>query len=360
MAHNEFGEASGDAEEGRIERGATWAATMPPVPIPQRTVRRARILREIQLRAQDVSATIRLRRTALAKTTRLAQRVAAVQADPERGSPACSMRRDSMARSCTRRCATSRRDLEPRTQPLVAINNLPVLGATAIDGVVGRMRELHGKGFEFIVACRPNNRQFANGFGDAYNSVPRRSPFGPRSSPIGRGCSALERCGCTTSSPRGSPPSCRCWACWTAGRRAWNRSRAPSHRCTRAYWGSAARPRFAVSDGMPARAHGRGLPARFRAHQHACEDSELVAPCPRVPGVWVDIEQGSYRCLARRSQAMGELCRHIVHTRPLFAMRAIKVLVAADDMDRAVYVAGMLENLKDRLACWPSTQRRSR
>ena len=144
MAHNEFGEASGDAEEGRIERGATWEFAMPPVPIPQRTVRRARILREIQLRAQDVSATILIAPDGFGKTTLLAQRVAAVQADPERG---VARMLDASGLDGAQLYETLRdleTHLEPRMQPLVAIDNLPVLGATAIDGVVGRMRELHG------------------------------------------------------------------------------------------------------------------------------------------------------------------------------------------------------------------------
>ena len=42
------------------------------------------------------------------------------------------------------------------------------------------MRELHGKGFEFIVACRPNNRQFANGFGDAYKIGPQALAVRPK------------------------------------------------------------------------------------------------------------------------------------------------------------------------------------
>lgn len=122
MAHNEFGEASGDAEEGRIERGATWELTMPPVPIPQRTVRRARILREIQLRAQDVSATILIAPDGFGKTTLLAQRVAAVQADPERG---VARMLDASGLDGAQLYETLRdleTHLEPRMQPLVAID----------------------------------------------------------------------------------------------------------------------------------------------------------------------------------------------------------------------------------------------
>ena len=334
MAHNEFGEASGDAEEGRIERGATWGLTMPPVPIPQRTVRRARILREIQLRAQDVSATILIAPDGFGKTTLLAQRVAAVQADPERG---VARMLDASGLDGAQLYETLRdleTHLEPRMQPLVAIDNLPVLGATAIDGVVGRMRELHGKGFEFIVACRPNNRQFANGFGDAYKIGPqalavRPKEFSDWSRVLGissdvdvyeltQGIPALvSMLGMLDGRPTSLESFSRAVASLYEG-----------------ILGDLRRDR----DSLYRMAcllvlTGGGSLRDFERINMRVRTQSWSRLAREFPAFGVDIEQGSYRCLARRSQAMGELCRHIVHTRPLFAMRAIKVLVAADDMD---------------------------
>lgn len=350
MAHNEFGEASGDAEEGRIERGATWGLTMPPVPIPQRTVRRARILREIQLRAQDVSATILIAPDGFGKTTLLAQRVAAVQADPERGVARMLDASGLDGAQLYEMLRDLETHLEPRMQPLVAIDNLPVLGATAIDGVVGRMRELHGKGFEFIVACRPNNRQFANGFGDAYKIGPqalavRPKEFSDWSRVLGissdvdvyeltQGIPALvSMLGMLDGRPTSLESFSRAVASLYEG-----------------ILGDLRRDR----DSLYRMAcllvlTGGGSLRDFERINMRVRTQSWSRLAREFPAFGVDIEQGSYRCLARRSQAMGELCRHIVHTRPLFAMRAIKVLVAADDMDRAVYVAGMLENLEDRL-----------
>ena len=336
MAHNEFGEASGDAEEGRIERGATWELTMPPVPIPQRTVRRARILREIQLRAQDVSATILIAPDGFGKTTLLAQRVAAVQADPERG---VARMLDASGLDGAQLYETLRdleTHLEPRMQPLVAIDNLPVLGATAIDGVVGRMRELHGKGFEFIVACRPNNRQFANGFGDAYKIGPqalavRPKEFSDWSRVLGissdvdvyeltQGIPALvSMLGVLDGRPTSLESFSRVVASLYEG-----------------ILGDLRRDR----DSLYRMAcllvlTGGGSLRDFERINMRVRTQSWSRLAREFPAFGVDIEQGSYRCLARRSQAMGELCRHIVHTRPLFAMRAIK--------GRAREVAGQIE-----------------
>ena len=42
------------------------------------------------------------------------------------------------------------------------------------------MRSLHRRGFEFLLACLPGNRAFANGMGDAYKVTPQALVVRPR------------------------------------------------------------------------------------------------------------------------------------------------------------------------------------
>lgn len=316
----------------------------------QRTVRRSRILQEVNMRSGDVSATIVIAPDGFGKTTLLSQRVADVQADPNRGIARMLDASALDAGQVYELLGDLECHLESRTHPLVAIDNVPVLGATAIDGIVARIRELHGRGFEFILACRPNNRAFANGFGDAYKVGPQALAIRPKEFSdwarvlgisgdldvyeLTQGVPALVSIlGMVDGRPASLESFSRAVVSLYQGiLEDLRRDRDALYRmaCLLVLTGTGSLRDF-ERIGMRVRTQSWSRLAR------------------EYPVFGVDVERGTYHCLAHRSQAMAEPCRHIVRTRPLFAVRAIKVLVSAGSVDRAAHVAGMLEQLEDRL-----------
>ena len=134
-----------EGETGGAQEGVS-------VPTLRRAVHRARILRDIKLRANEVSATIVIAPDGFGKTTLLCQRVAEVQRDSSRGVARMIDAAGMDGEELYGLLGELEMHLDARLRPLVAIDNLPTLHGAALEGVAGRMRSLHRRGFEFLLA----------------------------------------------------------------------------------------------------------------------------------------------------------------------------------------------------------------
>lgn len=332
--------------EGELD-GAEEGVSAPAL---RRAVHRARILREIKLRANEVGATIVIAPDGFGKTTLLCQRVAEVQRDPNRGVARMIDAAGMDGEGLYGLLGELEMHLEPRMRPLVAIDNLPTLHGTALEGVTGRIRALHHMGFEFVLACLPGNRAFANGMGDAYKVTPQVLVVRPREYSdwtrmlgisgeldvydLTQGIPALvAMLGIVDGRQTGLEAFSRTAAalCQSALEEM-RRGRDSLYRtaCLLVLTGTGSLRDF----------ERIGMRVRMQSWTRVAREYPLFG---------VDVEHGTYRCLAQGSKAMGELCRQMARARPLFAVRAIKILMAAGNVDRAVGIAGMLEHSEDVL-----------
>ena len=173
MARNRESGSKFDREDGREGRDIMYDRVPDDRLRLRRAVRRTRILREIGLHARDAIATLVTAPDGFGKTTLLAQRVSEVQSDAERGVARIVDAAGMDAERLYELLGDIEGRLEPRMRPLIAIDNLPTLRETAIQGFADRIRALHEKGFELMVACRPSNRAFVQHMGDAYKVGPQ-------------------------------------------------------------------------------------------------------------------------------------------------------------------------------------------
>lgn len=332
-----------EGETGGAQEGVS-------VPTLRRAVHRARILRDIKLRANEVSATIVIAPDGFGKTTLLCQRVAEVQRDSSRGVARMIDAAGMDGEELYGLLGELEMHLDARMRPLVAIDNLPTLHGAALEGIAGRMRSLHRRGFEFLLACLPGNRAFANGMGDAYKITPQALVVRPREYSDWTRMLGISGELDVYDLTQGIPALVAMLGI-VDGRQL--SLEAFSRAAAALYQGALEEMR-------------RGRDSLYRT---ACllvltgagslRDFERIGMRVRVqswsriareyPLFGVDVEQGTYRCLVQGSKAMGELCRQMTRARPLFAVRAIKILMAADNVDRAVHIAGMLEHTEDAL-----------
>lgn len=316
----------------------------------RRAVRRTRILREIGLHARDAVATLVTAPDGFGKTTLLAQRVSEVQSDAERGVARIVDAAGMDAERLYELLGDLEGRLEPRMRPLIAIDNLPTLRETAIRGFVDRIRALHEKGFELMVACRPSNRAFVQHMGDAYKVGPqallvRPKEFSDWATMLGIS-GELDVYELTQGVP-GLVAMLSVVDGRQVGVEAFSESAASLYR-------AALQELRGERDALYRTAcllllTGSGLLRDFERVGMRVRTQTWSRLAREYPIFGVDVEHGTYRCIARHGHAMEALRREVVRARPLFAARAIKVLMAVGNVDAAVGVTEMMERPEDAL-----------
>lgn len=316
----------------------------------RRAVRRARILREIGLHARDAVATLVTAPDGFGKTTLLAQRVSEVQSDAERGVARIVDAAGMDAERLYELLGDIEGRLEPRMRPLIAIDNLPTLRETAIQGFADRIRALHEKGFELMVACRPSNRAFVQHMGDAYKVGPqallvRPKEFSDWATMLGIS-GELDVYELTQGVP-GLVAMLSVVDGRQVGVEAFSESAAALYR-------AALEELRGERDALYRTAcllllTGSGLLRDFERVGMRVRTQTWSRLAREYPIFGVDVERGTYRCIARHGRAMKALRREVVRARPLFAARAIKVLMAVGNVDAAVGVTEMMERPEDAL-----------
>ena len=316
----------------------------------RRAVRRTRILREIGLHARDAVATLVTAPDGFGKTTLLAQRVSEVQSDAERGVARIVDAAGMDAERLYELLGDLEGRLEPRMRPLIAIDNLPTLRETAIRGFADRIRALHEKGFELMVACRPSNRAFVQHMGDAYKVGPqallvRPKEFSDWATMLGIS-GELDVYELTQGVP-GLVAMLSVVDGRQVGVEAFSESAASLYR-------AALQELRGERDALYRTAcllllTGSGLLRDFERVGMRVRTQTWSRLAREYPIFGVDVERGTYRCIARHGRAMEALRREVVRARPLFAARAIKVLMAVGNVDAAVGVTEMMERPEDAL-----------
>lgn len=350
MARNRESGSKFDREDGREGRDIMHDRVPDDHLRLRRAVRRARILREIGLHARDAVATLVTAPDGFGKTTLLAQRVSEVQSDAERGVARIVDAAGMDAERLYELLGDLEGRLEPRMRPLIAIDNLPTLRETAIQGFADRIRALHEKGFELMVACRPSNRAFVQHMGDAYKVGPqallvRPKEFSDWATMLGIS-GELDVYELTQGVP-GLVAMLSVVDGRQVGVEAFSESAAALYR-------AALEELRGERDALYRTAcllllTGSGLLRDFERVGMRVRTQTWSRLAREYPIFGVDVEHGTYRCIARHGRAMEALRREVVRARPLFAARAIKVLMAVGNVDAAVGVTEMMERPEDAL-----------
>lgn len=319
-------------------------------PRVQRAVRRARILSEINLRAKEATATVVVAPDGFGKSTLLRQRAADVQADEGRGVARVIDASSLDGEALYGLLDSIESHLEARMHPLVAIDDLPVLHGAALEGVVGQLRELHAKGFEFIVACRPNNVEFLNSLGDSHKVGPQALVVRPKEYSEWTRLLGISGDFDVYGLTQGIPGLVSMLAIMDGrqpGIEAFSEAVAALYR---GILNDLRRDRDALYRmACLLLLTGSGSLRDFDRIGMRVRTQSWTRLAREYPAFGVDVERGTYRCLFQRGKAMDELSREIVQMRPLFTTRAIKALMATGDVDRAVHVVNMLEREVDAL-----------
>lgn len=350
MARNRESGSKFDREDGREGRDIMHDRVPDDRLRLRRAVRRTRILREIGLHARNAIATLVTAPDGFGKTTLLAQRVSEVQSDAERGVARIVDAAGMDAERLYELLGDLEGRLEPRMRPLIAIDNLPTLRETAIRGFADRIRALHEKGFELMVACRPSNRAFVQHMGDAYKVGPqallvRPKEFSDWATMLGIS-GELDVYELTQGVP-GLVAMLSVVDGRQVGVEAFSESAASLYR-------AALQELRGERDALYRTAcllllTGSGLLRDFERVGMRVRTQTWSRLAREYPIFGVDVERGTYRCVARYGRAMEALRREIVRARPLFAARAIKVLMAVGNVDAAVGVTEMMERPEDAL-----------
>ncbi len=350
MARNRESGSKFDREDGREGRDIMHDRVPDDRLRLRRAVRRTRILREIGLHARDAIATLVTAPDGFGKTTLLAQRVSEVQSDAERGVARIVDAAGMDAERLYELLGDLEGRLEPRMRPLIAIDNLPTLRETAIRGFADRIRALHEKGFELMVACRPSNRAFVQHMGDAYKVGPqallvRPKEFSDWATMLGIS-GELDVYELTQGVP-GLVAMLSVVDGRQVGVEAFSESAASLYR-------AALQELRGERDALYRTAcllllTGSGLLRDFERVGMRVRTQTWSRLAREYPIFGVDVEHGTYRCIARHGHAMEALRREVVRARPLFAARAIKVLMAVGNVDAAVGVTEMMERPEDAL-----------
>ena len=350
MARNRESGSKFDREDGREGREIMHDRVPDDRLRLRRAVRRTRILREIGLHARDAVATLVTAPDGFGKTTLLAQRVSEVQSDAERGVARIVDAAGMDAERLYELLGDLEGRLEPRMRPLIAIDNLPTLRETAIRGFADRIRALHEKGFELMVACRPSNRAFVQHMGDAYKVGPqallvRPKEFSDWATMLGIS-GELDVYELTQGVP-GLVAMLSVVDGRQVGVEAFSESAASLYR-------AALQELRGERDALYRTAcllllTGSGLLRDFERVGMRVRTQTWSRLAREYPIFGVDVEHGTYRCIARHGHAMEALRREVVRARPLFAARAIKVLMAVGNVDAAVGVTEMMERPEDAL-----------
>lgn len=350
MARNRESGSKFDREDGREGRDIMHDRVPDDRLRLRRAVRRTRILREIGLHARDAVATLVTAPDGFGKTTLLAQRVSEVQSDAERGVARIVDAAGMDAERLYELLGDIEGRLEPRMRPLIAIDNLPTLRETAIQGFADRIRALHEKGFELMVACRPSNRAFVQHMGDAYKVGPqallvRPKEFSDWATMLGIS-GELDVYELTQGVP-GLVAMLSVVDGRQVGVESFSESAAALYR-------AALEELRGERDALYRTAcllllTGSGLLRDFERVGMRVRTQTWSRLAREYPIFGVDVEHGTYRCIARHGHAMEALRREVVRARPLFAARAIKVLMAVGNVDAAVGVTEMMERPEDAL-----------
>lgn len=144
------------------------------------TVRRERLLKDILTRARTVGATVVVGPSGFGKTGLLLQYVEEVRSDPRRGTARLIKADGLELDELLVELQQTEQALSFAENPLIAIDDVGMYGEEGTAALVERLRSLREGGIELIVASKPANRLFIQGFGDSIKISPQALRVQPR------------------------------------------------------------------------------------------------------------------------------------------------------------------------------------
>lgn len=311
---------------------------------------REHLLQELADRGASAGVTFITAPDGFGKTTLLNQYVLAVCSQTDRGAAriidASCLDEGQLYESLKRVCE----ELEPRMRPLVAIDDMPLLGESALEVFPAFFRDMREKGFEFAIACRPNNRAIVEAMGDSHKIGPQGMSVRLKEYPNwARSLSISEELD-VYKMTQGIPCLVACLARSSSALVDMERYADTAAELYRGVLVDLRRGRDSLYRTACLLVLGQSGSLRDfeRAHMRIRSESwsRLVHDYP-VFGV--DIQHDRYACFASESHVMRELRRDIARIRPLFAVHAARVALSVGEEDRAVDLARMLEQPEDAL-----------
>lgn len=336
-----------DRENASVEGVPTRMATTPI----ERLVHRERLLRDLRTHGEEAGITLIVAPDGFGKTTLLIQRVAEVRSRMDRGSARMLDLGGLDGAQAYTSIKGAADDLDERMKPLLALDNLTVLGPDGIEVVAGLIRSLRERGFEIVVTCLPGNRDFVAALGDSFKITaqallvrPREYSAWARKLAIASG---LDVYGLTQGVP-GLVAMLGDAKCADGVSEAYER---------------------AVADlyGRIVHEMRRG---RDCLHRTVC--MLLMSGCGRIrdferagmrvrkeswarlareyPVFGFDAKSDTYRCMGRGTASFSALRAELAHARPLYAIRAAKMMFTARNADGAIALMRSFDRVEDAVA----------
>ncbi|MDO4437422.1 MAG: BTAD domain-containing putative transcriptional regulator [Coriobacteriaceae bacterium] len=336
---------SGCSKSGRL-RSAQKKTNYMAGPI----VVRDRLMHELFEKGAAAGVTFVTAPDGFGKTALLNQYVLAVSSKPDRGVArlldAAGLDEGELYEALKRMCD----ELEPRMRPLVAIDNMPRLRKSALEVFPSFFRTMRDKGFEFVIAGRPHNYELVGAMGDSHKIGPQAMAVHPQEYPDWARMLSIAGDLDIYKVTQGVPALVARLYAGSAACADYEQFAKAAAEVYRGVLVDLRRDRdslYRVACMLILGQSGslRGF-ERARTRVSAEQWSRLAHDYP-VFGI--DTQHDRYACLAPGSQAMHELRREIVHMRPLFAVRAVRVALAVGEADKAVSLAHMIEQPQDVL-----------
>ena len=138
-----------------------------PPPGPAFIVKRDRLVSALERRGREAGVIIICAPNGFGKTALLLQYTSAVAGDPERGGAALKSIQGRTMEQIMRELDSVSGRLNASMRPLIALDDLPRMKDEQVEAFCDRLRELRGRGFEVAVTCTPGRKEFMRQMGDA-------------------------------------------------------------------------------------------------------------------------------------------------------------------------------------------------
>lgn len=307
------------------------------------TVRREQLLRDLATKGREAGISVICAPDGFGKTALILQYVALVRDDAERGLAQIVDGNSQGADGLLRGLRDAEGELEPKCRPLIAIDNMPVLGPEGIEVISALLRELRSRGFELLVACRPNGRAFVRAMGDSFKVgaqalkvYPREYSAWARSFSI---ASELDVYGLTQG-----VPSLVVQLRAASRRRRVNEALAEGivelYRCALEDLRRDRDPLYRLACLFILM--GRGRISDFECGNMRIRSEALLRMAREYPMFGLNMEENTFFCLGGDSPLCDRLRKDIGKRRPAFALKAARILVDTGHVDRAVRLASLL------------------
>ena len=131
------------------------------------TVRRVELLRDLVKQGRNAGIVIVVAPRGFGKTALLLQYADEIRSDPGCGYAKAVDAAGMEIQELLAALDTCEAELPAKLHPLIAVDNVPDGNEEAMETLVGRLRSLRAEGYEMALSCTPGNRALLSALGDA-------------------------------------------------------------------------------------------------------------------------------------------------------------------------------------------------